>query len=213
MLTNIIRKIADYVLLNAYSVNSSSFYNGKAGMSLSLFEVSRLLQDEYLEEHAFELLQEALLSKSEDAGFSNGLAGIGFVFHYLIDNHFVEADFDEIFGDKKPKSMACMQREIQSWNSPISPMAACIDRLYLLRRDEERNKEEIELLEAHLFSDDERELEVKLGKVLLGPETKVGYENGIVRWLIYVVFLEFKSRGSDVSRFDKLFKLLPVWKR
>lgn len=213
MLTNIICKMADYLLLNAYSVNSSGFYNGKAGVSLALFEVSRLLQDEYLEEHAFELLQEALLSKSEDTGFANGLAGIGFVFHYLINNHFVEADFDEIFGDKMSESVVCTQCEVRRWNSPISPMAACIDRLYLLRRDEERNKEEIELLETHLFSDDERELEVKLGRVLLRPESRVGYENGIVRWLMYVVFLEFKGQGSDVSRFDKLFKLLPVWER
>lgn len=93
-----IRNMTDYVLLNAYSVNSTGFYNGKAGLSLCLFEVARLLDDEYIEDHAFELLQEALLSKNEDIGFENGLSGIGHVFRYLIDNNFVHADFEELFG-------------------------------------------------------------------------------------------------------------------
>lgn len=64
-----VRKLIDYVLLNACSVNSSGLYNGKAGMSLALFEAARLLKDPYIEEQAFDLLQEALLSKNEDIGF------------------------------------------------------------------------------------------------------------------------------------------------
>lgn len=96
-----IRKLTDYVLLNAYSVNSTGFYNGKAGLSLCLFEVARMLNDEYIEDHAFELLQEALLSKNGDIGFENGLSGIGYVLRYLIDNNFVNADFEELFGENK----------------------------------------------------------------------------------------------------------------
>lgn len=94
-----IRSFADYVLLNAYSINQPGFYNGKAGLSLALFEVARLLQDEYLEEHAYELIKEALVDgKRSLYSFENGLSGIGYVLRYLINNGFIEADFNELFG-------------------------------------------------------------------------------------------------------------------
>lgn len=98
-----IRKLVDYVLLNACSVNSSGLYNGKAGLSLALFEVARYLKDEYIEEQAFELLQESLLSKNENIDFENGLSGIGYVLLYLIENKFIDADFDELFIDNHLK--------------------------------------------------------------------------------------------------------------
>ena len=100
---SIIYKLTDYVLLNSCSVNSSGLYNGKAGIALALFEVARCLQDKYLEERACELLQESLLSKNEDIGFENGLSGIGYVLYYLVENKFVDADFEELFGDKLNK--------------------------------------------------------------------------------------------------------------
>ncbi len=96
-------KLTDFLLLNAYSVSSTGLYNGKAGMSLCLFEVACATEDEQLEEHAFELLQEALLSKNADIDFENGLSGIGFVFRYLIDKKFIEADFEEMFGEQTQK--------------------------------------------------------------------------------------------------------------
>lgn len=98
-----IRKLVDYILLNAYSVNLSGLYNGKAGMALALFETAKYLQDEYIEEQGFELLQEALLSKNEDIGFENGLSGIGFALVYLIKNEFVDGDFSELFGENLEK--------------------------------------------------------------------------------------------------------------
>lgn len=98
-----IRKLIDYLLLNAYSVNSTGLYSGKVGLSLCLFEVSKLLQDEYIEEQAFELLQESLLSINTDISFENGLSGIGYVLLYLIENKFIEADFEESFGGSLKK--------------------------------------------------------------------------------------------------------------
>jgi hypothetical protein len=92
-----IRKLADYILLNACSVNSSGLYNGKAGMALALFEAGRYLQDEYIEDRAFDLFQEALVTKNEDIGFENGLSGIGYILLYLAENGFINADFEDIF--------------------------------------------------------------------------------------------------------------------
>lgn len=98
---DIIRQLADFILLNAYSVNSSGFGEGKAGHSLCLFELSAYLQNERMEDHAFDLLQEALLIKSTDISFEYGISGVGFVLLYLINNHFIDAEFDELFGEKR----------------------------------------------------------------------------------------------------------------
>lgn len=98
-----IKKLSEYVLLNACAVSSSGLYNGKSGMTLSLFEAARYLNDEPLEDHAFELLEETLLVNSEDIGFENGLSGVGYVLLYLIDNEFIDADFDDFFGKQTNK--------------------------------------------------------------------------------------------------------------
>ena len=109
---NILRKLTDFVLLNSCSISSSGLYNGKAGMALTLFEISRCLKDEYIEERASELLQESLLSKNEDIGFENGLSGIGFAMLYLVKNKFINADFQELFGDKLFKILNILK----DWN-------------------------------------------------------------------------------------------------
>ena len=97
---NLIRKQADFVMLNSCSVSSSGLYNGKAGMSWALFETARLLDDEYMEEQALQTLQEALLTQTKNVGFEKGLSGIGYVLLCLIRDGLVDADFDELFADK-----------------------------------------------------------------------------------------------------------------
>lgn len=96
----IFRKLTDYTLLNACSISSNGLYNGKSGMALALFEAAACLKDEYLEEQAFGLLQESLLADTKDISFESGLSGIGYFLLYLINNRLIEADFDELFGDK-----------------------------------------------------------------------------------------------------------------
>lgn len=93
------RKLIDFLLLNAYSCGSPGLANGKAGMSLALFEIAGKLNDEALEEHAFELLQEALIYSGKNISFGNGNAGIGFSLLYLVRNKLIEADYMELFGD------------------------------------------------------------------------------------------------------------------
>jgi hypothetical protein len=113
ILENNIVKLVDYILLNAYSVNSTGLYKGKAGLSLCLFEVARFQEDEYIEGHSFDLLQEALLTKNGDIGFENGLSGIGYVLLYLIENKFVEADFHELFGNNLKKIEETLSEETE----------------------------------------------------------------------------------------------------
>lgn len=140
MITNTnLHKLIDYVLLNAYSVNSTGLYNGKAGLSLCLFEIAKILKDESIEEHAFELLQEALLSKNEDISFENGLSGIGFTLLYLINNLFIEADFDELFQDKVTKIMANINKTDLLTDQVISLLPI----VYFLQEANNRKKNDV----------------------------------------------------------------------
>lgn len=139
---SIIRKIADYVLLNAYSTKVSGLYNGKAGMALAMFEVSRALQDEYYEEQAMELLQESLLSQTDDIGYDNGLSGIGFVLCHLIEQGFVEANFEELFGSQliKIKSqMSQMLDKKEKWADTLNhiKIVRFLNDVYSKTKDEE----------------------------------------------------------------------------
>jgi hypothetical protein len=63
-----ISKLIDYILLNAYSVNSTGLYNGKAGISLCLFEYAKYLKDKCIEDYAFELLQKVLVLSNKSKG-------------------------------------------------------------------------------------------------------------------------------------------------
>ena len=98
-----ISKLVGHILSNACLTDNSGLYHGKAGLSLSLFEASKYLKNEELEDKAFNLLQEALILKSGNLSFENGWAGIGYVLCYLIENKFIDADFDEIFGEQYEK--------------------------------------------------------------------------------------------------------------
>ena len=115
-MNTLVRKIVDHILLNACSVNSSGLYNGKAGMALALFEAARFLQDEYIEEQAFDLLQEALITQTEDISFENGLGGIGYVLLYLLHNDFLDADFEELFGEQHQKILVHLEKSKKKSN-------------------------------------------------------------------------------------------------
>ena len=96
----VMRKLAEYLVMNGYGLNSSGLYKGRAGISLALFETARLLQSEELEDAAYMLLEQALLTKTKDISFGNGLSGIAYALHFLIRHKFVEADFDDVFGEQ-----------------------------------------------------------------------------------------------------------------
>lgn len=96
---DVIDKLIDYVLLNAYSLNAFGLYNGKAGLALSLFEVAAMRQNERLADHAVELMKESLYFVNGDVGFENGLSGIAFMLLYVDRYHqYISADFDSLFG-------------------------------------------------------------------------------------------------------------------
>ena len=85
-------KAANLIARNAVSLSTNGLYNGKAGFSLSLFAASGFLQDNELEDTAYKLFLESLITSKNDLSFENGLSGIGYVILYLIENKYVEAN-------------------------------------------------------------------------------------------------------------------------
>lgn len=119
--TTYFQKLIDYTILNAYSLKDIGFYNGKAGISLSLFEMANYLQDEKIEEHAFELLQESLVlgEKKNNIRFESGLSGIGFVLLYLIQNKLIDADFNDLFEESQIAITSFIEQEEVDLNNFI----------------------------------------------------------------------------------------------
>lgn len=119
-------KISDYLILNGYSKSNSGLYYGKAGIAIGLFELSRYLNDTRIEDHAFEILNQSLLSKSEFCDLDNGLSGIAFALKYLIENKFIEADPEELIGEKLDEIAAYIDSYSDEWQDNM-------DRLYSLQ--------------------------------------------------------------------------------
>lgn len=93
-----IANVTDYILRRLDTTGSTGLYDGKAGLSLSLFITSKALQDEKIEDIAYDLIKESLVIGQNDPNFEQGTAGIGYVLLYLIENKYLDADFDDILG-------------------------------------------------------------------------------------------------------------------
>ncbi|MDD7304487.1 MAG: lanthionine synthetase LanC family protein [Bacteroidaceae bacterium] len=140
---NTIRELVYYVMLNGQLVEDFSFYNGKSGIALSLFEASRFLNDQTIEDYAYDLLSQSLLFQSTDISLETGLAGIGFVLEYLIQNKFIESNPKEIFNEQHEKIVhTFLQYDVIKMNidnlASIWPIAS-----YLYVSGENRTKKQI----------------------------------------------------------------------
>lgn len=105
------QKMIDFLLLNSCSVVSDGLANGKSGLCLVFFELSRTQKIERLEEYAFELLQQVLVHERKNVTFSNGAAGIGYLLFHLIRERFVEGDYNELFGQQHRKIICTIQEK------------------------------------------------------------------------------------------------------
>jgi hypothetical protein len=95
--TQIIKKTVETILLNSCSIDSINLNEGKLGLSLCLFEVANYLNNESVEDTAFNLLKEVLALRQK--GKSVKPLEIGFILLYLIENKLIDFDFDDLFGE------------------------------------------------------------------------------------------------------------------
>lgn len=113
MHSTILRRLIDYLLLNACSVRSTGLYSGKAGFALTLAELAYTYDDEYLGDRAYDLLEESLLSSTEDPSLEHGLAGIGFVLIHFISRGFVEVNLEELFASQHKHIIHSLNKECE----------------------------------------------------------------------------------------------------
>lgn len=103
-------------------------------------------------------------------------------------------------------SKEMMRRALVNCRPELLSLSLCIDWLYLLRKDERFYQREIETLERKIIIPQEQELESSLIQMISSSGLMCGYESGVSRWVLYIVFRTLSLRGEDVSRFDGLFK-------
>lgn len=108
-----ILEYANYLLLNASSVEDTGLALGKAGICLALFEVADLLEQEDLKERTTRLLEECLLLSSPNLSFKMGWAGIIYAVRYLQHRCLLEIEFEEIFHEHEVALLASIKGLIQ----------------------------------------------------------------------------------------------------
>ena len=97
-MSTILKQIADHHLFRGLFCKEIGLWEGKAGMSLFFFLLSRHTGNRWYEEFAGELLDDVCsnLSQHCPATFADGLCGIGWAVEFLKKEGFIEGDTDEI---------------------------------------------------------------------------------------------------------------------
>lgn len=100
-MSTILKQIADHHLLRGLFCREVGLWEGKAGMSLFFFLLSRHTGNRWYEEFAGELLDDVCshLSLHCPVTFANGLCGIGWAIEFLKKEGFIEGDTDEILAE------------------------------------------------------------------------------------------------------------------
>lgn len=98
---NIDQRMINTLLLHSSFIDTLGLLNGKMGISIFFYHVARKTGNTIYEDYAGELIDEIYedINLSTPLDFANGLAGIGWGIEYLVQNHFIEADTDDVLGE------------------------------------------------------------------------------------------------------------------
>ncbi len=101
-----IKLINELIFKNVHAEHNDGLLNGKLGIAIYLFHLSKQLQEQKYIDQANELIDqiyEGAGNKTVSTDFESGLAGIAWGIEHLVDNGFLEADTDEILRDLDDK--------------------------------------------------------------------------------------------------------------
>ena len=96
------KRIAEALVQRGMNIPGLGLLKGKMGVVIFFYHYARFTGDKSYAEHAMKLMdmiQEQLLVMDPKTGYADGLAGIGAAIEYLVQNHFIEGDTDEILED------------------------------------------------------------------------------------------------------------------
>lgn len=102
-----LKQIADHYLLRGLFCQEIGLWNGKTGMAIFFFLLSRQTHNRWYEEFAGELLDDVCnnLSLHCPITFADGLCGIGWAIEFLKKEGFIEGDTDEILEEVDKRVM------------------------------------------------------------------------------------------------------------
>ena len=141
-MTTQLKQIADHYLLRGLFCQEVGLWEGKTGMSLFFFLLSRHTGNRWYEEFAGELLDDVCgsLSLHSPVTFADGLCGIGWAIEFLKKEGFIEGNTDEILEEVDRKVMERDVRRITdaSLETGLAGIAAYVySRLNSLRDNNE----------------------------------------------------------------------------
>lgn len=96
-----LRRIANFLLLNASFIDNLGLMNGKMGIAIFFYHYARYTQTKIFEDYAGELIDEIYeeINANTPVNFSDGLTGIGWGIEYLVKKQFIEGDTDEVLAE------------------------------------------------------------------------------------------------------------------
>lgn len=94
-------RIAKLLILHSSYSNNLGLMNGKMGIAIFFYHLSRYTKRKIYDDFAGELVDEIYreIHNHYPSDFKNGLCGIAWGIEYLIQNQFVEADSNEVLYD------------------------------------------------------------------------------------------------------------------
>lgn len=202
---DIIHALSNYIMLKSIGMGKAGLYYGWSGISISLFESSRILNDKYMEDFAFTLLQQSLTYKNLPVNFRDGLSGIGYALMYLIHHQFVKTNFKHIFQEQEEQIVEWLMRKninqmgmeelvdsfyLAIYFSYVSNIPMCISKLQEINNE---CAERFTNLWGHILTKnfcDDKEYFLDLWKKFLQILISTKYENNVQSIKLYCKLLD-----------------------
>jgi hypothetical protein len=113
-----IRNIVDHLLFHSSYLNNVGFFHGKMGIVVAMYAYANRYKDKFIEEYAWDLLQEVYDGIHADMpiGIESGLAGIGYAITLLCEKGWIECDLNAVLSDIDSKIMERDPRRITDFS-------------------------------------------------------------------------------------------------
>jgi len=111
------QRLINALLLHSSFIENPGLLHGKTGIAICFYHLAGQTGNTIYEDYAGELIDEIYEDITMDTplDFASGLAGIGWGIEYLVQNHFLEADTDDVLEEIDKRLMPL----IYSFPSPI----------------------------------------------------------------------------------------------
>lgn len=125
LLINALQEYTFVLRTNLATLTKPGLQEGKAGVSVALFEAAAILQSETLENEASVSLQKAILLSDKDYSMESGKAGVLYAVLHLQACHLLQIDYDELLGEAENSIFQHICTTYAKDNTPESLREVC----------------------------------------------------------------------------------------